>query len=230
MNSQNGDGVNTLESHSTDLDLVNENYTPTISIQPQLSSATRRPVPVLRNWESDNVSQFIPMHGLDFLSTVEQVNMQQTIELNELLAHQESENRYSVKVPNGETIYYASEVSTSFQRMCFGPSRSFIMKLYDRTHQEALEIKRRLACGTCSFWCYLQALEVFIPLDEFIGTVKQQMNFKSSVFLVFGKQHEVLYRIEGPSMGGCLSFSKDGYFKVCNLIKNKINKITKQNF
>lgn len=65
---------------------------------------------------------------------------------------------------------------------------------------------------------HFQALEVFIPHEELIGTVEQQMNFNTPVFLVFGKQHEVLYRIEGPSMVGCLSFSKDGYFKVGNLM------------
>lgn len=86
-----------------------------------------------------------------------------------VLAHEESENRYSIKVPNGETIYYASEISSSFQRMCFGASRSFTLKLYDRTHQEALEIKRRLACGTCSFWCYLQVfIYKFFFCDAFM--------------------------------------------------------------
>lgn len=73
-----------------------------------------------------------------------------------VLANVESENRYIIKVPQGETLYCASETSASCERMCFGSSRSFVMKVYDQTQQEAFEFRRRLACGSCSFWCYLQ--------------------------------------------------------------------------
>lgn len=78
--------------------------------------------------------------------------------------HVNSENRYTVKVPRGETLYYASESSTSFQRTCFGSSRSFSMRLYDQTQQEALHLKRRLACGSVSFCCYLQ-----VSCYDFVG-------------------------------------------------------------
>lgn len=73
-----------------------------------------------------------------------------------VLTNIESENRYTVKVPRGETLYYATENSTSFQRTCFGSSRAFNMRLYDQTQQEALHFKRRLACGSFGFCCYLQ--------------------------------------------------------------------------
>ena len=67
-----------------------------------------------------------------------------------------SENRYKVKIPGGDTLYIGNEASTNFQRCCFGSSRSYTMRLFDRTQQEAMEFKRRLACGNCPFMCYLQ--------------------------------------------------------------------------
>lgn len=68
----------------------------------------------------------------------------------------DSEKRYIIKKNEGETIYYAAEKSSSFQRLCFGSRRYFEMTLYDRTQQIAFSFRRRLACGACSFWCYLQ--------------------------------------------------------------------------
>lgn len=68
----------------------------------------------------------------------------------------DSEKRYIIKKGEGEAIYYAAERSSSFQRLCFGSRRYFEMTLYDRTQQKAFELRRRLACGACSFWCYLQ--------------------------------------------------------------------------
>lgn len=67
-----------------------------------------------------------------------------------------SECRYTVKIPRGDTIYFASESSESFQRTCFGSGRSFTMRLYDRAQQEVVQFKRRLACGSFTFCCYLQ--------------------------------------------------------------------------
>lgn len=84
-----------------------------------------------------------------------------------------SENRYTVKVPRGETIYYAAERSESFQRNCFGSSRAFTMRLYDPTQQEALHFKRRLACGSCcSLFCYLQVCIYYSLVPDFSPNFK----------------------------------------------------------
>ncbi|KAK5639228.1 hypothetical protein RI129_011720 [Pyrocoelia pectoralis] len=211
-----------LENHVTEIGLpvYSDREGPPISIQPQHSMDTdnaiaRRPIPVSTiDWQTTNISQFIPLHGLDFLMGAEQLYIQQTVELNDLLSNLESENRYTVKVPHGETLYYASEQSSSFERLCFGTSRSFIMKLYDQTQQEALQFRRRLACGTCLFWCYVQTLEVWLPSTEFIGVVKQQMHLSVPMFRVYNRDQDVIYRIEGPHTCACTSLGKDAHFKV----------------
>lgn len=47
-------------------------------------SNVRRPIPVSTiDWQSTTASQFIPMHGLDFLTGVDRLYIQQTVELNE---------------------------------------------------------------------------------------------------------------------------------------------------
>lgn len=210
---------NALETHATELDLpVFYDHT-AITSQPtsgmDTESVVRRPIPVSTiDWQTTNVSQFVPLTGLDFLIGAEQLLVQQTIELHDLLRNVESENRYTVKVPRGETLYYASESSTSCQRMCFGTTRSFIMTLYDQTQQEAMQFRRRLACGGCIFWCYLQVLEVWIPPGELIGVIQQQISPSTPTFLIYNKDNSIIYRIEGPSTCACTSLGKDAHFKV----------------
>ncbi|KAF5297161.1 hypothetical protein FQR65_LT10060 [Abscondita terminalis] len=208
---------NTLQTHATDLDLPVFNETSAVTIQPvsDLRQLTRRAIPVSTiDWQTTNVSQFVPLTGLDFLTGAEQLLVQQTIELHDLLSNVESENRYTIKVPRGETLYYASESSTSCHRMCFGTTRAFIMRLYDQTQQEAMQFRRRLACGGCIFCCYLQVLEVWIPPGELIGVVQQQTSPSTPSFLIYSKDHDVIYRIEGPTRCACTSLGKDAHFKV----------------
>lgn len=64
----------------------------------------------------------------------------------------DSAKRYLVKRPEGDTLYYATEESSNFQRLCHGSGRKFYMSLQDRTQQEAMMFKRR----TASFWHYSQ--------------------------------------------------------------------------
>ncbi|RZC32018.1 phospholipid scramblase 2-like [Asbolus verrucosus] len=184
--------------------------------QERLYQGTRRPIPVSTiDWQSAMTSHFSPLHGLDFLQDVNQLIIQQTVELTDLMSSLESENRYTVKVPRGETIYYATESSTSFQRTCFGSSRAFIMRLYDPTQQEAIQFKRRLACGSCcSVFFYLQDLEVWIPPGEFIGKVAQNFNAQRPSFSIYNKQYDVIYKIEGPESAFGCHLSKNHNFQI----------------
>nr|XP_023016377.1 phospholipid scramblase 2-like isoform X2 [Leptinotarsa decemlineata] len=174
----------------------------------------RRPIPVSLIDQNLNRT-FAPLSGLDFLHDVNQLIIQQSIELADL-SSVSSENRYTIRNPRGDTIYYATESSDGCQRMCFGSGRDFSMRLYDKTQQETLLLKRRLACGTCTFWCYLQKMEIWIPPGELLGTISQNMSFNMKPnFHVYNRHNELLYRIEGPSSFGCL-LGKAENFQIYN--------------
>jgi hypothetical protein len=76
--------------------------------------------------------------------------------ISSVLAYVESENRFEVKVPQGETLYMAAESSSKTQRMCCASSRGFEMRLFDHSRQEAIRLRRRLACSSWLFGCCLQ--------------------------------------------------------------------------
>ncbi|XP_057657758.1 uncharacterized protein LOC130894789 [Diorhabda carinulata] len=176
---------------------------------------SRRPIPV-SVIEQDFRRTISPTNGLGFLLDVNQLIIQQTIELVDLIANVASENRYTVKVPRGDTIYYATESSSNFQRNCLGSGRSFSMRLYDKTQQEALIFERRLACGTCTFWCYLQKMEVWIPPGELVGTISQNISISMKTsFNICNRHDEIIYKIEGPNSFGCI-LGKSQNFQIFN--------------
>uniref|UniRef100_A0A2A4JGQ3 Phospholipid scramblase n=1 Tax=Heliothis virescens TaxID=7102 RepID=A0A2A4JGQ3_HELVI len=171
-----------------------------ISVQPT-TGGDRAPLPVSTlDWRSNSRGQFIPVHGLDFLIGVTNLLIQQTVELTDLTSKIESENRYIVRVPNGEALYIASETSTSTQRCLCGSGRAFTMHLHDNTRQEAMVLKRRLAAASCCFPCRLQEIKVITPPGDYVGRVQQQCTWMVPFYLVRDVNDQVLFVVEGPAV------------------------------
>ncbi|XP_041975667.1 phospholipid scramblase 1-like [Aricia agestis] len=171
-----------------------------ISVQPHSQDSSRVELPVLtRDWQTNLRGQFIPVHGLDFLIGATSLLIQQTVELNDIASKIDSENRYIIRVPNGETLYIGSEASSARQRCLCGSGRAFAMHLHDNTRQEALVLHRRLASASCLCPCRLQEMKVVMPPGEYVGRVEQQWTWLVPLYLVRGAADEVLYLIEGPA-------------------------------
>ncbi|XP_026738939.1 phospholipid scramblase 2 [Trichoplusia ni] len=171
-----------------------------ISVQPtQGGNRAHLPVSTL-DWRTNSRGQFIPIHGLDFLIGVSSLLIQQTVELNDLTSRIESENRYIVRVPNGEALYIASETSSSSQRCLCGTGRAFTMHLHDNTRQEAVVMERRLAAASCCFPCRLQEMKVITPPGDYVGRVQQQCTWIVPFFHVKDANDQVLFAIEGPAV------------------------------
>ncbi|CAB3241087.1 unnamed protein product [Arctia plantaginis] len=169
-----------------------------IRVQPS-SGDIQLPVSTI-DWQSNPRGQFILVQGLDFLIGVSKLLIQQTVELDDLTSRIESENRYIVRVPNGEALYFANETSTSTQRCLCGTGRAFVMRLHDNTRQEALVLHRRLASSSCCFPCRLQEMTVTVPPGDPVGRIQQQWTWMVPFFLVRDASDRVLFVIEGPAV------------------------------
>lgn len=160
----------------------------------------RRPIPIsTMDWRSTTVNHMVPPSGLDFLRGVNELYIQQTVELVDILAYVESENRFEVKVPQGETLYIAAESSSKTQRMCCASNRGFEMRLFDHSRQEAIRFNRKLACSSWLFGCCLQELEVFSDIDLYTGSVIQEWTVAAPLFQLRNSSGQLVYRMKGPA-------------------------------
>ncbi|XP_039274994.1 phospholipid scramblase 1-like isoform X2 [Nilaparvata lugens] len=127
-----------------------------------------------------------------------------------MLTSIESENRYAVKVPQGETLFVGAESSAGWQRMLCGSSRAFTMHLIDITNQEALMMVRRLAP---SVGCFVQKIDVYLPSGVFIGCIRQKPTVLIPYFTIENSSGNILFTMEGPKCCSCTMYT-DANFQI----------------
>ncbi|RZF47187.1 hypothetical protein LSTR_LSTR004896 [Laodelphax striatellus] len=195
-----------------DLDAKEYTEKAVIHIQPQNKNGTiRRPPPIpITGWQSLDVRELNPRWGLQLLTDKQQVLIQQTVEMDPLLTSIESENRYVVKVPQGETLFLGAESSAGWQRMLCGSSRAFTMHLIDITNQEALMMVRRLAP---SVGCFVQKIDVYLPSGVFIGCIRQSPTVLIPYFTIENSSSNILFTMEGPKCCSCTMYT-DANFQI----------------
>ncbi|EDW47344.1 phospholipid scramblase 1 isoform X2 [Drosophila sechellia] len=157
----------------------------------------------------------IPLSGYDCLADLPSVHIEQTFELNDALTGVSSENRYVVRSPLGDAIFAASESSTEKDRLVWGAGRPFQMHLLDKTHQEALVFRKKLALG--SLCCQAKSLEIWIPPGNLLGKVVQSPTFMQPEFFIEDEStRQLVFCVEGPVGSGlcCFCLPKDCYFKI----------------
>ncbi|KAH8237187.1 hypothetical protein KR038_006212 [Drosophila bunnanda] len=190
-----------------------------ITSQPR-REAPRIPLPVPITTVTGSRT-FIPLSGYDCLADLPSVHIEQTFELNEIcipltaLTGVSSENRYVVRSPLGDAIFAASESSTEKNRLVWGAGRPFQMHLLDKTHQEALVFRKKLALG--SLCCQPKSLEIWIPPGNVLGRVVQSPTFTQPEFFIEdGNTGQPVFCVEGPANSGfcCFCLPRESYFKI----------------
>lgn len=109
-----------------------------------------------------------------------------------------SENRFTVRTPGNEALFGAHEGSTPRDRMIWGSSRSFMMHLSDRQHQDSLTLRRVFGCRCFCLPIRRQKLEVWMPPGILLGTVKEKFSLMTREFVIENEQGQVLIRMSIP--------------------------------
>ena len=164
--------------------------------------------------------------GLEYLTQIDQLLIQQKVELLEAFTGWETANQYSVKNSMGQEVYLAAEKSGCCNRQCCGASRSFDMRISDHKKQEVLWLSRPLRCSCCWCCCCQQELEVQAPKGTTIGWVKQICSVVKPKFAVCDSSGTEQLRIVAP----CCQFRccRDVVFRVNSLDGTEVGQIRKQ--
>ncbi|XP_061492947.1 phospholipid scramblase 1-like isoform X2 [Rhineura floridana] len=138
--------------------------------------------------------------GLEYLSQLEQISVEEQMELMEMISGFETCNRYEVKNSMGEMVYFAAEENDDFTLNCYGPLRPFTIKLFDSASQPVMQLSRdfQCSCCCCPCACCLQELEVQAPPGTVIGYVKQKWHPCLPKFAIQNEAREVVLKMDGP--------------------------------
>lgn len=163
--------------------------------------------------------------GLEYLTQVNQLLIQQKVELLEAFTGFETANKYQIKNTLGQNVYFAAEDSDCCTRQCCGPLRSFDMKILDNNQQEVIHLERPFRCASCWTPCCLQELVVSSPPGTVIGYVKQRWSPIYPNFDIEDANGDLILKIEGPC---CAIGCGDVDFMVKSKDDTEIGKISKQ--
>ncbi|XP_053167036.1 phospholipid scramblase 2-like isoform X2 [Hemicordylus capensis] len=155
--------------------------------------------------------------GLEYLSQIDQISIEQQIELMEMISGYETANRYEIKNTQGQWVYFAAEENDDFTLNCYGSLRPFTIKLFDSTQQAVMQLTRSFQCSICCCPCVccLQELEVQAPPGTIIGYVKQKWHPCLPKFAIQNEAREDVLQMAGPCVP-CRCF-QDIHFEVKSL-------------
>ncbi|KAK2171785.1 hypothetical protein NP493_1028g00030 [Ridgeia piscesae] len=141
--------------------------------------------------------------GLEYLSVVDQLVIQQQVELLEVFSGWETANKYAVKNVYGQQMYFAAEESNFCIKQCCGPQRPFEIHIMDYMNREVMRMVRPFKCTGCANWsplfpCCRMSLEVQAPVGTTVGYFQQDCSCIAPRFSITDAQDQVQCIIKGP--------------------------------
>ncbi|KAF5284952.1 hypothetical protein FQA39_LY16907 [Lamprigera yunnana] len=136
--------------------------------------------------------------GLEYLTTIDTLIVNQIFNITEAFGDREPENEFVITNNIGQKVYYAREESDDCSRQFCGSRRAFRMKIFDNFGNQVINLSRPIACQACCFPCCLQKLEVCAPPGTVVGRVEQEWAFLYPNFAIKNHAGDVVLRVQGP--------------------------------
>uniref|UniRef100_A0A1Y1LCM3 Phospholipid scramblase n=1 Tax=Photinus pyralis TaxID=7054 RepID=A0A1Y1LCM3_PHOPY len=184
--------------------------------------------PASINWMArpQNVPNCPP--GLEFLSLVDTLMVNQIFNLAEALASErEPENQFVVTNNIGQIMYTAKEESDDCSRRFCGSKRAFRMKIFDNYGNQVIHLTRPIACQACCFPCCMQSMEISAPTGTTVGLIAQEWSLLYPTFLIKSPTGETVLQMKGPMC--TMNCYADVEFKILTADgANEVGKISKK--
>ncbi|XP_032456747.1 phospholipid scramblase 2 isoform X2 [Nasonia vitripennis] len=192
-----------------------------ITIQPsslrEENRSPRRPVPInTLDWVSTPRSQLGVFSGTYFLSSVEQLEIQQVVDLSSLLGKSKNGAQYRVRVPRAETIFLAIEDSKECQRTFLRSSRELTLNIMDPSGETSFVIRKSLSWGCMPGFLH----RVSVESTNYIGSVEQNFTVLGISFTVYDHNRTPLCFIDGPNVYSCC-MSTETQFQIVSVDKSR---------
>lgn len=133
-----------------------------------------------------------------YLRNATSFHVKQKIELLEILAGWETENKYTVKDQAGHKIFYVGEQSNPCSRLCWGKMRGFFLDVKDMRGQSVLTFERPLDCSCFCGLCNPDTLSVNTPNGQRLGVVQEKCNLLYPKFKLKNAANQTVLKVEGP--------------------------------
>jgi len=141
--------------------------------------------------------------GLEYLTKIDKLLVQQKIDYLEAFTGWNENNRYVVRNSGGQQIYFALENTDTCMRICCEAQRGFTIHIVDNFNQEVMKITREFKCCAGNCWCAsccdACAFEIKIETPTGVmGYIRQKGSFWAANLHVLDAERNPIMQIKGP--------------------------------
>eukprot|EP00128_Syssomonas_multiformis_P004883 Colp12_sorted_trinity150504_noHs@15699 len=143
--------------------------------------------------------------GLEYLTAVNHIFVQQLIELLEAFTGFETCNKYQIKNALGQQVFFAAEDTDCCTRQCCGSMRPFEIKIHDNAMRHVMLLRRDFRfnspyapCLLPINTCFLQRMTVEAPVGQVLGYVEREWSLCEPWFALKLADGTTVLRIRGP--------------------------------
>lgn len=142
--------------------------------------------------------------GLEYLTQIDRLLVEQKVDLIEVFTSWEQNNRYNVKNAAGQKVYVAVEDTDPYMRKNCGSKRGFEINIIDNFNQKILKFNREFKCFSGCSWfagfcdCCTQEVKVESSSNQVLGYVRQTRSFYQPCFEILDENLSTVVKIEGP--------------------------------
>lgn len=166
--------------------------------------------------------------GLEYLTTVDQLVIQQQSDVFQNFVGYEKYNKYVAKNVLGQFVYLFAEDSGCCKRWFCCTRRCFAMKVMDYRNVEVMRFIRPLRCDYCCAFCCLQYIEVQAPPTVTIAYLYQDWSPFFPSYTVYDRQCNPMISIAGPFCTQTFFYCLEAKFEVRTLGGILIGMITRE--
>lgn len=166
--------------------------------------------------------------GLEYLTTVDQLVVEQQSDLFQSFIGYEKCNKYVAKNVLGQFVYLFAEDSGCCKRWLCCTRRCFEMKVMDYRNVEVMRFIRPLRSDFCCCFCCLQYIEVQAPPSVTIAYLYQDWSPFFPSYTVYDRQCNPMISVAGPFCTQTFFYCLETKFEVRTLGGILIGMITRQ--
>jgi len=140
--------------------------------------------------------------GLEYLTQLESVNVEQSVDILEIITGFDVQNRFKINNNLNQRVYFAQESSSTLMRLCCGPNRGFTYRVTDNNQLEVFRVVRPFECGKGCYCCPMESCRYFATVEDkngvCLGHISNLQFCMSPTFGLYDANRELICEIRGP--------------------------------
>lgn len=163
---------------------------------------------------------------LAYLANTNRLSIKQEVDMCAVMMNCVEQVKFSILDEGGNILFYVCEESNCCTRQFFQKSRSYRIKVTDRTGTLMMQMLRPFNCSLCCGLISPDEMGVYLPTHKRLGSVKQKFSLKAS-FDIHNTLNQPIMRLRGSFFPITCCANQSVEFTLTTMDRRPIGKLLK---